>query len=64
MAVKHVKLPHWGWIFLIIGIVYWINPFDFIPDFFVGIGWLDELILFVVLYYTYRWIYRKKRTKK
>jgi len=30
---------------LIAGLVYLISPVDFLPDVFVGIGWIDDLVI-------------------
>ena len=47
---EYKKLP-WGALVSIVGsLIYFLNPFDLIPDFIVGIGLLDDLtvILWVV----------------
>lgn len=35
---------------LLIGIVYLVFPIDLIPDFFIGLGQLDDLMVFIVLF--------------
>jgi len=44
------------WIFLLLLILYILSPYDLIPDFLVGPGWVDDLGLIgaLVYYYFYR----------
>jgi len=44
----------------IIGILYFLLPYDAIPDFFVGPGWLDDL---AVLGLAYWWYHRMRRAR-
>ena len=46
------------WIYLLI-FLYVLLPIDFIPDLFVGIGWLDDLLLLGFLGW-YHFFYRKR----
>jgi DnaJ-domain-containing protein 1 len=42
----------------LIGFLYFINPYDVLPDFLLGLGWLDDLaVLGLVLW----WVSRLKR---
>lgn len=41
-------------------IIYALSPYDFFPDFFVGIGWIDDLIVLGLLWW-YLYVYRKRR---
>ncbi|WP_114087985.1 DUF1232 domain-containing protein [Thalassospira profundimaris] len=34
---------------LLAGLVYLVSPVDLIPDFMVGIGWLDDLVIVPLL---------------
>ncbi len=34
---------------IILAIIYTLSPFDFIPDFFPGMGWMDDLILWGII---------------
>jgi hypothetical protein len=43
------------WPFLL-WLVYWIFPYDLVPDFFAGIGWIEDLLILVLVY----WLWRKK----
>ena len=35
----------------ILGIAYVLCPFDFFPDFFVGVGWIDDLLVLGLLWW-------------
>lgn len=37
-----------GIIVLILAAIYIISPIDFIPDFIVGIGWLDDFLVLLM----------------
>ncbi len=45
-------------LFIILAIVYSLLPYDILPDFLVGWGWLDDLILWGLLW---RYFYIKKK---
>ena len=45
---------------VVLGIVYLVSPYDLFPDFFVGVGWLDDLILLGLLWW-YLYVYKKRR---
>jgi DnaJ like chaperone protein len=46
----------------LISILYVICPYDLLPDFFVGLGWIDDLILLGALYW-YHFIHRPAKAK-
>jgi len=46
----------------LIPILYAICPYDLLPDFFVGFGWIDDLILLGALYW-YHFYYRPAKAK-
>jgi len=48
-------------IYLIL-ILYVISPYDILPDFFAGLGWIDDLIVLGVLYW-YHFIYRRAKMR-
>lgn len=48
-------------IYLIL-ILYLISPYDLLPDFFVGLGWLDDLVVAAVLFW-YHYHYRPAKAK-
>ena len=35
---------------IILGLIYVLSPYDFLPDFVIGWGWLDDLILLVLVW--------------
>jgi hypothetical protein len=49
------------WILLLL-ILYLLSPYDLIPDFLVGVGWLDDLGLIGLL--TYYYFYRQKKQEQ
>jgi DnaJ like chaperone protein len=49
----------WKLILLILAGLYTLNPYDILPDLMVGWGWLDDLIIWILL-----WRYFVSRKKK
>lgn len=43
----------------IAALLYAVSPYDFFPDFFVGLGWIDDLIILGLIWW-YFFIYRKR----
>ena len=43
----------------LLAILYALSPYDLIPDFLIGVGWIDDLIVLGLLWYHF--IYRKRR---
>ena len=44
----------------LIGLLYLISPYDLFPDLFVGVGWIDDLIVLGLIWW-YLYVYRKRR---
>ena len=44
----------------VLGISYLVSPYDLFPDFFVGVGWLDDLIVLGVLWW-YLYVYKPRQ---
>jgi len=44
----------------VLGLCYLVSPYDLFPDFFVGVGWLDDLIVMGVLWW-YLYVYRRRQ---
>ena len=40
----------WKFILLILAALYTLNPYDILPDLMVGWGWLDDLIIWILLW--------------
>ena len=49
----------WKLLLLILAGLYTINPYDLVPDIMVGTGWLDDLIIWVLV-----WRYLASQKKK
>lgn len=49
----------WKLIFIILAVLYTLNPYDILPDLMVGWGWLDDLIIWILL-----WKFLASRTKR
>ncbi len=47
----------------LIPILYAICPYDLLPDFLIGIGWIDDLIILGALYW-YHFIYRPAKARE
>lgn len=47
----------------LIPILYAIWPYDLLPDFFVGLGWIDDLIILGALYW-YHFIHRPAKARE
>ncbi len=45
-------------------IAYVLSPFDLLPDFMIGVGWIDDLLVLGILYW-YHYVYkdRKRRSR-
>jgi len=50
----------WKIILIILAILYTINPYDILPDFMIGWGWLDDLVVLGLLG-RYLYTLKKKR---
>ena len=44
-------------ILIILALLYTICPYDLLPDFFIGWGWIDDL---VILWFTWRYLFSSK----
>ncbi len=46
----------------LLALLYAVSPYDLFPDFFVGFGWFDDLVILFLLWW-YFFIYRKRQHK-
>ena len=44
----------------VLGISYLASPYDLFPDFFVGVGWLDDLLVLGALWW-YLYVYKRRK---
>ena len=51
-------------IFIILAVLYALCPYDLFPDFFVGWGWIDDIVLLGVLYWFLRSYKLKRRAEE
>ena len=51
----------WKTIFIVLAILYALNPYDILPDMLIGWGWLDD---FVVLGLLARYLYTQKKKRE
>jgi len=50
----------WKIILIILALIYFLNPYDILPDFLVGWGWLDDLVIWGFLG---RYLYTQKKKR-
>ena len=48
-------------VLIILGLLYTLSPYDLLPDFIVGFGWLDDLAV-IALIWRYLYPFRKKHS--
>jgi hypothetical protein len=44
----------------VLGLAYLVSPYDLFPDFFVGVGWLDDLVVLGVIWW-YLYVYKRRQ---
>jgi hypothetical protein len=44
----------------LLGLAYLVSPYDLLPDFFAGLGWIDDLVVMGVLWW-YLYVYRRRQ---
>jgi len=44
---------------IIIGLIYTLSPYDILPDFLVGWGWLDDILLLYILWRVFKYLGQK-----
>ena len=50
----------WKIILIVLALLYVLSPYDLLPDFFIGVGWLDDLVVLGLLG-RYLYALKKKR---
>ena len=51
----------WKIIIIVLAVLYTLNPYDILPDFIVGWGWLDDLVVLGLLW---RYLYTQKKKRE
>lgn len=46
------------------GLAYVLSPFDLFPDFIIGLGWIDDILLIILLWKLYKYYIRRKYYKE
>jgi hypothetical protein len=44
----------------VLGLSYLVSPYDLFPDFFLGVGWLDDLVVLGVIWW-YLYVYKRRQ---
>lgn len=52
LAMKNARIPMRAKLFLTLALGYLLLPFDLIPDFFLGVGQLDDLVIVLSLIFS------------
>ena len=53
------------WLYVILAIIYTLFPYDLLPDFLVGLGWVDDLIVIgLVLRFLYLQLNKSQHAKR
>ncbi|MBN2060382.1 MAG: DnaJ domain-containing protein [Deltaproteobacteria bacterium] len=47
-------------ILVILGLTYAASPFDLVPDFLIGLGWIDDIAVIFLLWKAYKYYMRRK----
>jgi uncharacterized membrane protein YkvA (DUF1232 family) len=45
------RVPYWSLVMILVVFLYIINPFDFIPDYILGLGQIDDLFVLILCLY-------------
>jgi len=51
----------WKIILIVLAVIYALNPYDILPDFIVGWGWLDDIVMLGLLW---RYLYNQKKKRE
>ena len=51
----------WKIIFIVLALLYALNPYDILPDFIIGWGWLDDIVILGLLW---RYLYAQKKKRE
>lgn len=51
----------WRIIFIVLALLYALNPYDIMPDWIVGLGWLDDIVILGLLW---RYLHAQKKKRE
>ena len=51
----------WKIIFIVLALLYALNPYDVLPDWIVGLGWLDDIVILGLLW---RYLHTQKKKRE
>ena len=51
-------------ILALLGLTYAASPFDLVPDFLIGLGWIDDIVVIILLWKAYKYYIRRKQFKE
>ena len=51
----------WKIIFIVLALLYVLNPYDVLPDMIVGLGWLDDIVILGLLW---RYLHTQKKKRE
>ena len=68
---KYTSVPTQSIIYIVLGVIYFITPTDFVPDFILGLGFVDDIAVLVWVMEKVKvdidqfknWEYEKKKDK-
>ena len=50
-------------IIAVLGLAYAVSPYDLIPDFFVGVGWVDDIIVLILVWKFFQYYARRRYSR-
>ena len=48
---EYRKIPYWSFAVILFIILYVISPFDLVPDYILGIGQIDDILILILCLY-------------
>ena len=51
----------WKIVFIVLALLYVLNPYDVLPDLIVGLGWLDDIVILGLLW---RYLHTQKKKRE
>ena len=50
-------------ILALLGLTYAVSPYDLLPDFFVGVGWIDDIIVLILMWKLFQYYQRRRSAR-